>query len=145
MIILKEIDESNFYECLNLNVNENQNTFVAKNIFSLAQAWLYYNIAKPFAIYYDNIMVGFLMFSCDEIKNECWIWRFMIDERYQNLGYGKEAMKIALEYITKNTNFKSIKISFKPENKIAEKLYMSCGFEHTGEIDDGEVVMILNL
>ena len=27
------------------------------------------------------------------------LWRLMIDEKYQNKGYGKEAVKLALEFI----------------------------------------------
>ena len=27
------------------------------------------------------------------------LWRFMIDKRYQKKGYGREAMKLALEFI----------------------------------------------
>lgn len=145
MIQLREVDENNFYECINLKVKDEQNKYVAKNTYSLAQAWLYYSVTRPFAIYYNDTMVGFVMLEYDEVEKECGIWRFMIDERYQNKGYGKEAMEAVLKYIKSNPVFELIYLSFKPENIIAEKLYRNFGFVPTGEIDDGEIVMILKL
>jgi GNAT superfamily N-acetyltransferase len=32
-------------------------------------------------------------------KGEYFIWRFMIDERYQKLGFGRRAMELVLEYV----------------------------------------------
>jgi len=59
MITIKEINENNFNECLKLEVDDNQKNFVAKNMYSLAQAWLYPENARPFVIYNDDTMVGF--------------------------------------------------------------------------------------
>ncbi len=84
-------------ECLNLNVSEAQNAFVASNMFSLAQAWVYYETAYPFAIYSDDIMVGFIMLGYYEKKSIYNIWRFMIDEKYQRKGYGKATLLLAVK------------------------------------------------
>jgi len=35
--------------------------------------------------------------------------------------------------------------SYKPENDVAARLYRSLGFEHTGRIEDGELVVRLSL
>ena len=146
MILLKEINEDNFDACLALEVEESQKNFVASNVYSLAQAWLYPENARPFAIYNDDIMVGFLMLDYDEAEKECGIWRFMIDKGYQNKGYGKEAMKTVLEYIKSNPIFETIHLSTVPDNDIAIKLYKNFGFLPTGEVDDdGEIIMVLNI
>ena len=63
----------------------------------------------PFGIYEDNKAVVFLMieFGTDDdwkdaleiaVGNYC-LWRLMIDEIYQNMGYGRKAVQLALEFI----------------------------------------------
>lgn len=145
MVELKKITEKNYSECLKLKVAEDQKEFVAPNVYSLAQAWVYYDSAYPFAIYEDDIMVGFVMMGHDKDDDTYDIWRFMIDEKYQNKGYGKSALKLAIKYLIETFKVKEILLSFEPENHCAKKLYKSFGFEETGEINRNEVVMKLTL
>ena len=145
MVKLKTINNDNFEECLNLKVSDDQKNFVASNIYSLAEAWVNYETAFPFAIYAGDVMVGFVMMGYYAEKNHYNIWRFMIDSRYQNKGYGKAALRLSVEYLRKEHNAKEIYLSFEPDNSVAEKLYSSFGFERTGEIDHGEVVMRLDV
>jgi len=149
MIKLKEINEDNFSGCIELKVSENQKTFVASNVYSLAQAWLYPQNARPFSIYDDENMVGFLMLDIDfhwyGDKNTCYLWRLMIDEKYQRKGYGKAAVQSAIQYLKDNINPDKIKTAFVPGNEAAEMLYKSLGFIANGEIDGDEIVMELNL
>jgi len=128
-----------------MKVKDSQKGFVADNVYSLAQAWLHRDIARPFAIYDDDAAVGFIMFDYNESDTECGIWRFMIDEKYQGKGYGRAAMAAALEYIRKNPAFKKARLSYAPANAAAEKLYLSFGFLPTGAAADGEIEMILDL
>jgi len=145
MITLREINKENFGECVRLEVEESQKNFVAGNVESLAEAWLHPAIARPFAIYNDDTMVGFAMLDIVEGDKDCGLWRFMIDRKYQNKGYGKAAMSVILDYVRKLGMFSEMRLSFEPENTVAEKLYAGFGFRATGEIDDGEVVMMLEL
>ena len=145
MVELRKIDKSNYNECLALKVSDDQKNYVASNTYSLAQAWVYYNTAFPFAIYADNEMVGFVMMGYFEDKNIYTIWRFMIDARYQNKGYGKAALNLSVEYLRKEYNVNEIYLSFVIGNARAEKLYADAGFEKTGEIEDGEIVMKLSV
>ena len=145
MVRLRGINEKNFDECINLKIKDSQKGFVADNVFSLAQAWLHRDMARPFAVYDDDTMVGFIMFDYNESDAECGIWRFMIDERYQGSGRGKAAMAAALEYIRKNPAFKKARLSYAPANAVAEKLYLSFGFLPTGVVADGEIEMTLEL
>ena len=46
MVELKAITEENYNECLELEVSDNQKNFVASNIYSLAQAWVFYETAS---------------------------------------------------------------------------------------------------
>jgi len=146
MIELRKITKDNYDECLKLQVSDEQKNFVAPNVYSLAQAWVYYETAYPFAIYADDVMVGFVMLGYYAERNIYNIWRFMIDARYQKRGYGKSALQLSIKYLVKEFNADEIFTSFEPNNIVAEKLYVSVGFNRTGEIeDDGEIVMRLDI
>ena len=141
LIRLKEVNEENYDECIALDVNEEQRAFVAPNIYSMAQAYIYRDTVKLFCIYAADTLVGFTMFNLEKEKDEYWICRFMMDKNYQRMGYGKKAMKEIVEFLKKE-GIRNIKISFEPENILAMRLYSACGFRETGEVDaDGEIVM----
>jgi diamine N-acetyltransferase len=141
MVEFKKITERNYEECLKLKVFENQNNFVASNVYSLAQAWVFNDYAYPFAIYADDVMVGFIMMGYDKDKGIYDIWRLMIDMRYQGRGYGRAALLMGIRYLEENRNAREIFLSYEPENTVAEKLYESAGFRKTGDIEGGEIVM----
>lgn len=143
MVELRLITKENYEECLSLKVAESQMSFVASNIYSLAQAWVYQKDAYPFAIYADDLMVGFIMMSYYEDAGHYDLWRFMIDEKYQNKGYGKAALKLAIKYMIDTFNVKELYTSFVPGNTGAKHLYKSLGFNETGELDGDEIVMRL--
>lgn len=145
MVELREINKDNYNECLNLKVAEEQKNFVASNVYSLAQAWVYHKTAYPFAIYADDIMVGFVMMGFYEEKQLYTIWRFMIDTRYQRKGYGKIALQLSIDYLRKEFNANEIFLSFEPNNLVAEKLYDSLGFKRTGELAGEEIIMGLDI
>ena len=143
MVELKAITKDNYEECLNLSVSDGQKNFVSSNSHSLAQAWVYYNTAFPFAIYEDNIMVGFIMLGYYESKGYYTLWKFMIDAKYQNKGYGKVALKLGIDYLVNRFNVKEVYTAYEIGNSVAKKLYTSFGFRETGEIVGNEVGMKL--
>ena len=145
MVELRDITESNYNDCLNLKVADNQRNFVASNTYSLAQAWVFYDTAYPFAIYADDTMVGFIMMGFCKPKGIYNIWRFMIDEHFQGKGYGKAALLLAVKYLKEKHNANKVFLSFEPGNAAAEKLYSNIGFQRTGEVEDDEIVMCLNV
>lgn len=156
MIELRKITDDNFVECIKLEPNEEQKSFVASNISSLAEAYVALTnnecIPMPYAIYTNEIMVGFIMLSyneADENNNEnvYWVWRLMIDKRYQGKGYGYETMIKALEFIKTFPQGKAsaVLLSYEPENVVAKTLYESLGFVETGKIEYGEMVSKLVL
>lgn len=144
MLYLREVNKDNFQECVSLDVQEEQRTFVAPNVRSLAQAYVFQDVAKVFVLYDDNVMVGFAMLHVDHAEKEYWLWRFMIDRRFQRQGCGREAMGKIIAYFA-SIGAKTVRLSFEPENQIAEKLYAGCGFYRNGEENDGEIVMQLDL
>ena len=158
MIEFKAISDENFSACTKLSPGEGNLKFVAPNTMSLAQAYL--AIANdlctpmPFAIYNDGILVGFIQLAYlradqdDDIDEPIYeVWRFMIDEAYQGKGYGKLALKKAIDYIKTFPYGQANKLylSYVPGNEGASGLYKSVGFEATGALDGEEIVMALDL
>lgn len=147
-ILLKEINKDNWYDCVSLKVEEHQKNFVASNAFSLAQA-SYETDCTPLAIYNENTMIGFVMFSIDkkddDSSEELWICRFMIDAKFQGKGYGRAAMAKILEHIKNHYDYNKVFLSEVPGNDRAKGLYISFGFALTGEVVEGEEVMVLKL
>lgn len=160
MVRLEKINGKNVWEILKLKVGKGQENFVASNDLSIIEAYVAISgngHAYPFGIYKDDIPVGFLMIGYDvddSFENppkiaygNYNIWRLMIDEKYQNKGYGKEALKLALDFIKTFPCGKAeyCYLSYEPENIKAKKLYSKFGFIENGEKDDEELVAVLKL
>jgi diamine N-acetyltransferase len=148
MITLRDINGDNIYECLDLEVDENQRDFVALNAKSLAEARLFGEIARSFAIYSDETMVGFVMLDLDYFADGtkvCALWRLMIDKRYQGKGYGKAAMEVVLTYVNGVIKPNVFRTSVVPGNEAARRLYIGLGFVPNGEFEGGEEVLIWNV
>ena len=141
---LLEIARENWEQVITLKVHDEQNNFVASNLYSLVQS-KYQPECKPLAIYDDCLLVGFIMYVIPTVEqNDYWIYRLMIDKNHQQKGYGKIAMQQIIDMIKQDKEYTKIFISFEPNNLVAKTLYESLGFISTGEIDDGEIVYVLN-
>ncbi|SES01172.1 diamine N-acetyltransferase [Gracilibacillus ureilyticus] len=149
-IDFKKIDKNNYKECFHLNVKKEQSNFVAPNWYSLLEVHYEDGERYPLGIYDGETMVGFLMYvfhPADEEfpKDSWWIERFMIDEAYQNKGYGASALRNFITFFKNNYNEMGIRISTEPTNKVAIHLYESVGFTMTGEMVGDEAVLYLDL
>lgn len=160
MLRLEKVNGKNVWDILKLSVFEDQKNFVASNDLSIIEAYTAITgngYAFPFGIYNGNMPVGFLMIGFDTdvywdnppliAKGNYNLWRLMIDKNYQKKGYGKEAVRLALEFIRTFPcgEAKYCWLSYEPENKVASRLYHSFGFRETGEKDENEQIAILEL
>ncbi len=145
MVVLRSITKDNLDEVLRLKVSKNQENFVSANSYSLSQAWVYKNTAFPFAIYADDVLVGFMMLGYYEEREQYTLWKFMIDEKYQNKGYGKQALALGIQYLIENFHVKSVYTGVVFGNTVAKKLYESLGFRETGVTDETCLEMKLQL
>lgn len=145
MIELREITQHNLEKVLNLEISESQERFVSSTAHSLAQAWVFRETAFPFAVYAENKIVGFVMLGYYESKKQYTLWKFLIDKRYQNKGYGKQALKLAVQYLINNFHVTEIFTGVAFGNDVARKLYDSIGFRETGEADDFQFEMKLEI
>ena len=143
-VTLREITKDTLNATLALRVEDDQQHLVASNERSIAQA--YFSEQAWFrAVYVDEEPVGFLMMYLDESKAEYFLWRLMIDHRYQEMGYGRMAMELAITHVRSLPDATELLTSFMPEVGNAGPFYENLGFRETGEMDDGEVVMSLDL
>jgi diamine N-acetyltransferase len=132
LISLKEIDHQNWQECIKLKVKKGQEHFLPSNLYSLVQAKYqkteFYSFV-PLAIYWDETMVGFIMWD-DIPNNEIYVIpRLMIDGQYQGKGIAKRALQVAIDIITQKNDCKGIQVSYKADNVAAQRLYLSLGFK----------------
>ena len=173
-IHFEKVTYDNVGKIVNLRVAKNQRDYVASNRESLIQAYLCLadgDPVYPFGIYNGTTLVGFIMinYSTDwsGYKHEAWlnsdtfrlyqgkpyyyIWRLMIDKKFQNRGYGREAMRCALDFIRTKPCGEAdyCLLSYEPSNVKAKGLYASCGFEEINGPgyyeEDDEVSAMLKL
>jgi diamine N-acetyltransferase len=143
VISLREVTRDNWLDIIRLKVCEAQQNFVASNAISLAEAYVHPECV-PLAIYDDDTPVGFCMYAMDSDDKEYWIFRLMVDARYQSKGYGGAAMRMLIERIKQDKAHHKIYISFEPENDRAKGLYESLGFVPDGRVVGGEIVYRLD-
>ncbi len=157
MIDLRKIVYQNLYDIANLSVAEDQKRFITPNTDSIMQAYVAitnHSVALPFGIYEDETPVGFIMFGYtpkDSIElpeitrgNYC-LWRIMIDQRYQNKGYGKAAVEMGTEYVRQLAMgaAKYCWLCYQPENEVTVKLCRSIGFRDCGEkLNDKHIALL---
>ena len=172
-IHLEKVTWENYDDVLKLKVTKEQENFVASNRTSLIQAFLTLSSNTPvyaFAIYAGKKVVGFMQLMYDddwtgyeredwlqseaykeyEGRNYYYIWRFMVDKRYQGRGYGKEAFRQTLDFIKTFPAGKAdyVLLSYEPSNEVGKKLYASFGFEEVFKEylhEDDEVTAMLKL
>ena len=133
MINLRDITKKNLFSIIDLNVSEDQKDQVASNSVSIAQA--HYSKSAWFkGIFNNDIAVGFVMLDLIKEENKCFLWRFMIDEKYQGKGYGKIALNQVINYIKSLKVFDEIKTSYVPTENSAEGFYKNFGFTESEDI-----------
>lgn len=160
MIHLERVNGDTIWDILKLTVADHQKNFVAGNDVSIIEAYIAITsngYAFPFGIFEDDTPVGFVMIGYD--KDEYWkdapaiadgnynLWRLMIDKAYQNKGYGRQAVELALRFIRTFPCGKGdfCWLSYEPENTVAKSLYASFGFVETGDKDGEEQIAVLKL
>lgn len=139
MVELRKINNDNYEECINLRTTDTSVEFVDPVAFSLAEAWVFYEDSRPFAIYADNVMVGFVSMSI--VDNNPQIINFMIDSRFQKRGYGTAAAKLCVEYLCKEFDARRISLPVNLENITAQTFWSNLGFEMTDDIENGYLYM----
>ncbi|WP_066398057.1 GNAT family N-acetyltransferase [Neobacillus mesonae] len=139
-ILLKEITQENWQECIGLRVASHQRSFIAPNVYSLAES-KYEPSFVPMGIYLDDRMIGFLMYGKDPEDGTYWIIRLMIEETMQGKGYGRMALTESIKLLKSLPDCSpSIILGVHESNMDAQRFYETFGFKDTGRREHGELL-----
>lgn len=142
-VSLREVTRANVNDVLALEVAPEQASYVATNAKSIAQA--HYEPRSWFrAVYADDDPVGFASVIRAPEEGVFYIWRFMIDSRFQGRGYGARALQLLLDE-ARADGAAEVTLSVAPGEHSALGFYERAGFEDTGEVAHEQIVMRLRL
>ena len=135
-VTLRDITGDNYFQVLELKISPEQEAakFVAPVVRSLADAWYYRDegITYPKAIYAKDDLVGFIMYELDTEEQQVFIWRFLIDQRYQGKGYGRQTIEAVLEMAKEQAQMTKVVADYVDGNEPMKKILLGLGFEETG-------------
>lgn len=143
MIELRTINEDNYQECFRLKASVKNENFVDSVTYSLAEAWVFYKDTKPFAIYDNDKMIGFVSIYVGEENYQ--IVNFFIDDVFQHKGLGTMAAKACIDYLQKKYNADKVSVPVDLGNMAALKFWKKIGFIFSDSIEDGYAFMRLYL
>ncbi|MCX6050022.1 MAG: GNAT family N-acetyltransferase [Chloroflexi bacterium] len=144
-VTLREITKETLRPVLHLNVAENQKNFVATNAQSIAEAYFSRENAWFRAVFADETPVGFLMLYDEPAEPVYFLWRFMIDARYQGFGFGKRAIALLVAHVKTRPHATELGVSCVPGDGSPCPFYEKLGFVYTGEKHDNELILKLKL
>jgi diamine N-acetyltransferase len=148
---LVEITDENRQAVCALRVRPGQERFVTGVARSLDEA-VATPEAEPWfrAVYAGAEPVGFVMLSWNvppgrpDIIGPYYLWRLLVDGRFQGLGYGTAIMDAVVELVRAD-GATELLTSHQPDEDGPGPFYRKYGFEPTGQVDDGEPVLRLDL
>ena len=141
---------------LSLRVRPGQDQFVAGVEQSFADALEHPEAcARYWAVYDGDEPVGFAMIS-DNIPRETldadptlagpyFLWRLLIDERFQRQGYGTATLDAIVAYVRGRPGGDALITSAGQGEGSPQPFYERYGFVPTGEVMEEEVVLRLDL
>lgn len=147
-ITLREISYDNLKPIIKMSdrLSDADQHKVAPNMYSLAEAYLNYQIAWPRAIYRGETPVGFVMLGLDDYiadKDDTpvyFLWRFMIAPEEQGKGIGRAVIQLLVDKCAVEGR-KYLYVSCHTEEAMPQTFYEANGFVSTGRYDDGELIL----
>lgn len=138
MIKLIEINENNWLQAASLKVSDKQKGFLDSSLGIIARGYAYRSSnARVLGIACDEILVGLALVKDMDEEPACYdLQQFMIDERYQNKGYGTQALKLILAMLSKERKYSQAEVCVKNKAYAALRVYEKSGFTDTGYIDE---------
>jgi diamine N-acetyltransferase len=151
-LTLREITASNRSDVESLGVTAEQAAFVTGVAESLVEAAETPGACPWYrAVYAGESPVGFVMISDNippnrtEYLGPYFLWRLLVDTRWQGRGYGRRALDLTVAYVRTRPRAERLLTSFVPGDGSPVGFYLKYGFVPTGEVFDGEPVLELPL
>ncbi len=150
-IRLLDVNDSNWRECADLKLSEEEEKFIHSNVYMIAE-WKFETESIFRAIYSDSELVGMLAYYLHDGEHGYfyWLYHLMIEPKHQGKGYGESAVKLALKEIrqleaSEFSEMSEIRTMTMPGNIRAQNLYKKLGFEEIGTLDGGDIFLSLPL
>jgi diamine N-acetyltransferase len=143
-VSLVELTKENWEEVARLEVLPHQQNFVAHNLWTIAESQFYPWTQRRVILAHGRI-VGFAVYGTMPDDDQLWLHRFMVAGTEQGTGIGRAALRILIEEWKRIPDLDIVKLSYEPDNEVAERLYTSEGFT-PGELADwGERIATLQI
>ncbi|SCL16385.1 GNAT family N-acetyltransferase [Micromonospora inyonensis] len=148
---LEKITSGNVEAACDLRVRPDQEHLVEPVARSLAEAYVWPDVAWPRLIYDGDDLVGFLMGffripwredSPGDLRSG--LWRLNIAAGRQGRGYGRFAVRAIAEEAARRGE-QRVYTTWEPGDDGPERFYLRLGFQPTGELSGGQTVGALDL
>ncbi|HVQ19276.1 MAG TPA: GNAT family N-acetyltransferase [Actinomycetes bacterium] len=151
-IALREVTAANREQVEALSVTPEQSNFVADVRASLVEAEETPGACPWFrAVYSGQEPVGFVMISDNippartEYLGPYFLWRLLIDTRWQGRGYGRATLDLVVDYLRSQPGAEKLLTSAQPGQGSPLGFYLKYWFSLTGAMFDDEQVIELLL
>ena len=129
------------YAGFDCRLTEEQQALVNPFWFSIGRAYLFRDDNYPCIIYNAcNEPVGFINLDKWLGSGDAYSWSYFIDKDHQQMGYGKQAARMAIRILKAANPNMPIKLATEQSNSAAQRLYLSLGFEKLAELDGDDLV-----
>lgn len=138
MIQLIEVNEENWIDFIRLSVTEEQQKYLDRPTGIIARGYIYRNCnGRVFGIADNAQVIGLaLVRDFTEKPFNYDLQQFMIDQRFQNKGYGTQALGLILDYLKREARFDGVEVCVNREDLSALHVYEKVGFVDSGYIDE---------
>jgi histidinol dehydrogenase len=145
---VRPVDRSNAEAVMKLQVAAGQRAFVSPVDRSLAQV-AYEPCGRALAMFDGERPVGMMLLydvrhDEQEPANQLYVWRLLVDARFQRRGYGRLAMAWVVDE-ARREGYAEVGLSHVDKPGHAGAFYQKLGFAYTGEVDGVELKMRLKL
>jgi diamine N-acetyltransferase len=137
-VTLAAITADNVRAVCALSVTDAQQRFVTSAAVSLAEASVHPQ-AWCRAVYgRRDGLVGFVMLHDTQDEPGYMLWRLLVDQRFQGLGYGRSTVEAVMDYVRTRPGATVLKVGARRGEGSPRGFYESLGFRVTGEVIDGD-------
>lgn len=138
MIQLIELTERNWLDVARLSVSDKQKQFLDSPVGIIARGYVYRHCnAKVHVISNNDTIIGLALVRDLNEFPPCYdLQQFMIDARFQNKGYGTEALTLILMQLRAEGKYDCVEVCVHKEDASALRVYEKLGFVNTGYIDE---------
>jgi RimJ/RimL family protein N-acetyltransferase len=138
MIRLTNITEHNWMDVARLSVADDQRAFLDSPVGILARGYVYRaSNARVFGIADNETMIGVALVRNLDEEPACYdLQQFMIDRRFQQKGYGYQALLLILAQLRQEGKYTCVEVCVHRADAPALGMYAKAGFADTGYIDD---------